>query len=163
MKKILVAAALLATMSFAAQDTAKAVRTVGKPDSAKKVEMVKPVKDTARKAEFKRDSLPALPDSIKAKIEAKRLEMEAKKAEFAVKDSAKRAERKLAADSLRKTWEAKRDSQVAKIKDTAVKAKVEARIEKIGEKKAAVKAKIEAKKAKIEAKKAAKPEAPAAE
>jgi hypothetical protein len=152
MKKILVAAALLAAMSFA-QEGGKSLRPAApSPDSAKRVE-------------FKRDSLalPALPDSIKAKIEARKLEVDAKRAEYAVKDSAKRAENKLGADSLRKTWEAKRDSQVAKIKNDSARAKVEARIEKIGEKKAAVKAKVDAKKAKIEARKAAKPEAPAAE
>jgi hypothetical protein len=175
MKKIIVATALFAAMSFAATDTTKAVKPVFKPDTTKKIVFVKPVfdtakkpvfvvkPDTAKKPEFKRDSLklPVLPDSLKAKLEAMKKDFDSAKVHFGDKDTGKKAEPKLAIDSLRKTWEAKRDSQVAKIKDTTVKAKVEARIVKIGEHKAAIKAKLDARKAKLDAKKAVKPTVPA--
>ena len=173
MKKILVATALFAAMSFAATDTTKAPKPVFTPDTSKKIVVKPPVfdtakkpefkKDTAKKVEFKRDSLklPVLPDSLKAKLEALKKSFDSAHARIEVKDTGKKVEPKLAIDSLRKTWEAKRDSQVAKIKDTTVKAKVEARIHKIAEHKAAIKGKIDARKAKIDAKKAVKPTVPA--
>lgn len=136
MKKILAAAALLAAVSFAAATPADSGKASFKG------------KDSAKVGEFKRDSirLPALPDSIKAKIANQVKAHDSTKANFA-KDTTKRVENKAKVDSLRMTWEAKRDSQVSHIKDPAVRAKVEARITKVAEHKAAMKAKIEAKKA----------------
>lgn len=158
MKKILVATALFATMSFAAKDSTAAAKPMMPRDTTKHVEFAKP--DSVKKPEFKRDSLklPVLPDSVKAKLEAMKKDFDSTKTHMGTKDSAK----KIAVDSLRKSWEAKRDSQVTHIKNDSTRAKVQARIEKIGEHKAAIKAKVDARKAKIEAKKAVKPEAPAA-
>jgi len=153
MKTILVAASLLASLSFAA-NSPNPTKTGGSGES----------KDTAKFTPAQhRDSLklPVLPDSLKAKIEQQAKDFDAKKVEFG-KDTTKKVDLKVSVDSLRKTWEAKRDTQVANIKDTGVRTKVEARIEKVSEHKAAVKANIDAKKAKIEAKKAVKPTAPAA-
>jgi hypothetical protein len=146
MKTSLVAASLLATLSLAANTPAQSQQASQGLRN-----------DSAQQSAFglHRDSLqlPSLPDSLKTKIEQQLKAFEAKKAECG-KDSAKNIELKVSIDSLRKIWEAKRDTQVANIQDTAVRAKVEARIEKVAEHKAVVKAKVEAKKAKIEAKKA---------
>jgi hypothetical protein len=152
MKTILVAASLLASLSFAANSPIPT--KAGAPGESK---------DTAKYAPaLHRDSLklPVLPDSLKAKVEQQIKEFDAKKVEFG-KDSAKEVGLKVSVDSLRKTFEAKRDTQVAAIRDTAVRTNVEARIVKVSEHKAAVQPKIEAKKAQIEAKKAVKPSEPA--
>lgn len=164
MKKIILATALFAAMSFAT-DTTKTPVPVFKLDTAKLHEIFQI--DTAKLHEiFKLDTaklhelVGKLPDSIKVKVDALQAELVAKRAEFKDTLKVKESALKLTVDSLIKTWEAKRDSQVAKIKDTDVRVKVQARIVEIDAKKAEVKAKIEAKKAeieaKIEAKKAAK-------
>jgi hypothetical protein len=145
MKTFLVAASLLANLSFAANSPMS-----GSPGE---------VKDTARFIPASHQ-LPVLPDSLKAKIEQQAKEFDAKKVEFG-KDSAKHVDLKVSVDSLRKTFEAKRDTQVAAIRDTTVRTNVEARLVKVSEHKAVVKAKIDARKAQIDAKKAAKPSEPA--
>lgn len=170
MKKILVAAALLAGMSFAQDTEVRPVRTVApilfeKGDSLRKIDSALVAQ---KRAEFQatmeeqhaKDSAlfaNRLPDSLKTKIEARIHDFNSHKAAFdSLKtiDSAKLAGFKVKADSLRKSWEAKRDSQVANIKDTAVQAKVKARIAEISAQREAIKAKIEARKATLEAKRA---------
>ena len=147
MKTTLFASALLATALFANNGPVGAPSTEG------------PLRhdDTAKVAPADRNhQLPALPDSLKAKIEQQAKEFESQK-DLIQRESGKAPENRVALDSLRKVWEAKRDTQVANIKNDTVRAKVEARIQKVSEHKAAVKAKIDAKKAKIEARKATRP------
>ncbi|MEN9308280.1 MAG: hypothetical protein RL173_2212 [Fibrobacterota bacterium] len=164
MKKILAAAALLASMTMALEtrpvpvngDTGIVSQIRGKLDSLKQADSA--LFHEAREERRVIDSAlfaGRLPDSIKAKIELHRKSFDSCKAEFdAVKpvDTAKIAKLKVKADSLRKSWVAKRDTQIAKIQDTAVQAKVKARVAEISAKREAVKAKIEARKATIEAK-----------
>lgn len=154
MKTTFVAAAFFAVTSFAA--TSPVESTTGSS--------TKGLPDTSRSLEFKRDSihLPPLPDSIKAKMEQQGRELDARMRELA-NDTTKTIENKLLVDSLRQSWEAKRDTQIANIEDSDVRTKVEARIEKVSEHKAAVKARIDEKKARIEAKRAGKPTSPVAE
>jgi len=163
MKKILVAAALLAGMTMASgeplqikPDTTVATQIRAKLDTLKRLDSAR--FHEAREEQRSMDSAlfsGRIPDSLRAKIELHRKSFDSAKAEFeGVKslDTAKIAKLKGKADSLRKTWEAKRDTQIAKIKDTAVQAKVKARVAEISAKREAVKAKIEARKAAIEAK-----------
>jgi len=162
MKKILIAAALLASFSFAATDTAAAPKgphagfdTTGlgaKLDSLKKA-------NVALQAEHKAkvDSIVAqrkakdsaafakLPDSLKAKIDSARSAWK----KLAIADTGIRKEK---FDSLKKAFDGKRDSAIAKIKDTAVQNKVKAHLAEIDSHRAEIKAKIEAKKAEIDAK-----------
>ena len=172
MKQILVAAALLASMSMAENRVVAPVGGKQEPnkpeirinldslrsaDSALIAENRKGISESLKEQHSKDSALFAnkLPEGLRAKVEKHIKEFDAKKAEFdAVKtfDSAKVAEFKGKADSLRKTWEAKRDSQITNIKDTAVRAKVQARIAEISAKREAVKAKIEARKTELEAK-----------
>jgi len=170
MKKILVAAALLAGMSFAQDAEVRPVRTIApilmeKGDSLRKLDSALMAQ---KRAEFHatmeeqraKDSAMfanRLPDSLRSRIEARVRDFKSHKASFdSAKDvdSARIAGFKLKADSLRKSWEAKRDSQVANIRDTAVQAKVRARIAEISAQREAIKAKIEARKATLEAKRA---------
>lgn len=169
MKKILVAAALLAGMSFAQDAEVRPVHTFApileKADSLRRLDSAIIAQ---KRAEFhatleeqraKDSALFAhrVPESLKTRIEERVRDFKSHKASFdSIKgvDSAKIAGFKLKADSLRKSWEAKRDSQVANIRDTAVQAKVKARIAEISAQREAVKAKIEARKAALEAKRA---------
>lgn len=170
MKKILVAAALLAGMSFAQNTEVRPVRTIApilfekgdslrKLDSALMVQKRAELHATLEEQRAKDSALFAnrVPESLKTRIEARVRDFKSHKASFdSLKgvDSAKMAGFKVKADSLRKSWEAKRDSQVANIRDTAVQAKVKARIAEISAQREAIKAKIEARKATLEAKRA---------
>ena len=162
MKKILIAAALLASFSFAASDTAAAPKgprpsfdTAGlgaKLDSLKKA-------NVALQAEHKAkiDSLVAdrkakdsaafakIPDSVKAKIDSARSAWK----KLAIADTGARKEK---VDSLKKVFDGKRDSAISKIKDTAVQNKIKAHLAEIDAHRAEIRAKIEAKKAEIKGK-----------
>jgi len=158
---ILIAAALLASFSFAATDTTahKATRpsfdTTGlgaKLDSLKKA-------NVALQAEHKAkiDSLVAdrkakdsaafakIPDSVKAKIDSARSAWK----KLAIADTGARKEK---VDSLKKVFDGKRDSAISKIKDTAVQNKIKAHLAEIDAHRAEIRAKIEAKKAEIKGK-----------
>ncbi len=151
MKTTLFATALLATALFANNSPVGGPSTespVRHDDSTKAVVLPGPA-----------HQLPTLPDSLKAKIEQQAKEFETQKG-LIRRDSAKGPENRATLDSLRKRWEAKRDTQVANIKNDTVRAKVEARIQKVSEHKATVRAKVQAKKAKIETKKATRPVPP---
>jgi hypothetical protein len=155
MKKILIAAALLAGVSFAdTTSVAPKFDTTGlkaRIDSLRKADSTL---ESARLAKF---------DSVVKVRKAKDSTAFVKHADSAKVDSVRKAwksvaladsgTRKLLADSLKKVFEGKRDSAIAKIKDTAVQAKIKAHLADIEAKKAEVKAKIEAKKAEIKAKK----------
>lgn len=151
MKTLLIATSLLTALTFASgspmppQEGTRDIRE----DSARLG--MEPHRDSLR--------LPVLPDSLRTVVEQRAREFDAKKTEFS-RDSVERSDLKVSVDSLRKIWEAKRDTQVANIKDTLVRAKVEARIEKVSEHKTAVKAKVDARKARIEARKSETPVAP---
>ena len=155
MKKILIAAAALAGLTFAETPsvaTPRPIDTLGlraridslrSVDSALRASHIAKLDSVVKYRKAKDSAIVAkLPDSIKIRIDSVRTAWKA----AALADS---GVRKARFDSLKAVYTAKRDSAISKIKDTAVQKKVRARLAELDADKAAIKEKIDARKAEI--------------